>query len=231
VESYIRSKVTEEKVSPTLEPVALYYRHPGMAAEEFCCVGSVMIDKDYGPVVLTAEHVFRTDIHSTQIIGFKPLRKSVHEPEYYLDRIIKTSRNLKGADAVVATFGSLPVTFAPFSAYVLDEIGKNFYGDVTIGKKKIPHVRSVVSGEIVPTVGYCRRDEGTNGQVFILIEYHTRPGESGTGFVDDYGGLWIVHASPEPDIERQMLDDCEKLTHKKVKALTTLSGPFGGKYD
>ncbi len=231
IESYVRSKVSENVVCAGLEPVAVYHQRQGWEHKAFCCVGTVMMDKDHGPVLMTAEHVFRTDISGGQTVSFRPLRSSVDEPEYYLNKIIKTSHELKGADAVVATFASKPVSFAPFSTYVDGEIAKNFYGDVVIAKKKIVHLRSLVSGETVTPFGYERRGEGTNGQVFVIIDYHVRPGESGTGFIDDFGGLWIVHASPDPEIEKQMVDDYRDLMHKVVSAATTLSGPFGGKYD
>jgi hypothetical protein len=231
VEDFIRSKATAEQVANGLESVLVYHKYDGTNHEEFCCIGTVMIDKDYGPVVITAEHVFMTDINKSQIVGFRPLRKSIHAPEYYLNKIVKSSRDLKGCDVVVATFGLDPVLLSPFSGYNLDESNKLYFADVVVGGKKISSVRSLVSGETVPTIGYSRRGDGDKGQVFILIEYHCEPGESCTCFIDTYGGLWFVHAAPMPEVEKRICDDYRSLTHKDIKGVTTLSGPLGGNYD
>jgi hypothetical protein len=91
-------------------------------------------------------------------------------------------------------------------------------------------VQSLVSGEKIPTLGYYRRGEGTNGDVSILIETRSREGESGTGFLDQHGGLWVLHASPEPQEVEEMRREYEKLTGKTFKAVTSISGPFGGKH-
>lgn len=230
IESYIRSKTSETAISLGREPVALYYKRPDMLEEKFCCIGTVQADREYGMVVITAEHVFRTDIHAEQQISFRPLRKAVKEPIYYFDRIVKTSSEFGGQDAVMATFGDHPRSFPRFSKFVFGEVSKHFYGDVEVGTKKVPWIQSLVSGEKIPTIGYGRRGDSTNDPVFIIIECASRPGESGTGFIDEYGGLWVLHASPEPGQEELMRDEYERLMHKKIKAFSMVSGPFGGNY-
>lgn len=230
IESYIRSQVSETQVAPGHEAVALYNQRPGRAGERFCCVGTILNDREYGIVLITAEHVFRTDIPGPQTVSIRPLR-NIDVPTYYVDRIVKTSREFGGQDAVMATFGTNPVAFQPFSRYVSREIAKGYYCDVAVGKTKVPELRSLVSGKTVKTIGYCRQGEDTNGPIFIMIECHVRPGESGTGFIDDHDGLYIVHASPDASIEKDLLDEYSKLTGRRVSGAATVSGPFGGHYE
>lgn len=231
IESYIRSRTSEQQVSPGHEPVALYYKRKDMQKEGFCCVGTITYDKMYGMIVVTAEHVFRTDLFGAQQISIRPLRKGVNVPVYYFDHIVKTSSELNNQDVVMATFGTIPKMFDPFSKYVFREMSKHFYGDITIRDLKVPSMRSLVSGERIATFGYGRRGEHTNDPVFILIEYHSRLGESGTGFIDDNGGLWVLHATPEAGQEQLIIAEYEKLMNKRIKAASAVSGPFGGKYN
>jgi hypothetical protein len=211
--------------------VILYYRYPGWSTDKFCCVGTVLADKKYGTVVLTAEHVFRNDITSKQIISFRPLRPGVNEPPYYFKEIVLTSKDLGGHDALFATFGTEPVEFDRFSKFVNHEESRHFYGDVEVRGLKVPTVTSLVSGEKIRTFGYNRRGTNETDQVFILIEYSSRSGESGTGFIDDNGGLWVLHGAPESEAEHQlMMREYERLMHKKIAGFATICGPFGGKY-
>ncbi len=232
VESEIRRSVVDRVVSSNREPVALYYRRAGMSSEQFCCVGTVFNYRDYGTVVMTSEHLFRTDLVGGQTIIIKPLRPSVHWPLFYMGRIVRTAADLGGNDAVMAKIGITHNIIQPFSPYVFSEAGTNFYGDVVIKHTKIPTLRSLVSGKEVRTIGYCQQIIENNNQVFVMIDYPSRAGQSGTGFIDDHDGLWILHASPEPDIALPMLEECRKLSHvTNVTAMSTVSGPFGGNYD
>ena len=154
IESYVRSMVTQKDISPGLEPAAIYFRHTGMTTDVFCCVGTIFRDANQGVQIATAEHVFRTDIHSSQVLSVKALRGNMDPPVTYVTRIIASGRQLGGPnhderDIVVASLGTKPVVLAPYSSFLESEIGQNFWGEVVIGKTKIPRLRSLLSGEYV----------------------------------------------------------------------------------
>ena len=88
----------------------------------------------------------------------------------------------------------------------------------------------LIDGRSYETVGYVKRNNNDKS-VFILIECRSVAGESGSGFVDSRGGLWVLHAAPHPDDERQILEEGVRMTGKQIKGLTLVSGPIGGNYD
>jgi len=82
IETYVRSKLTQEDVAPGLVPAAIYYRRPDMSKEQFCCVGTLCPDSKGNPQIITAEHIFRTDIRSNQIMSVRALR-GIMEPLWH----------------------------------------------------------------------------------------------------------------------------------------------------
>ena len=237
IESYIRSQLTQKDIAPGFEPAAIYFRNPGMTNEIFCCVGTIFRDTNHGVQIATAEHIFRTNIHSPKTLSVRALRGKMDPEVTYVNRILATGRDLGGAnhderDIVVASLGIRPVVLEPYSGFLDSEIGQNFWGPVLIGKTKIPRMRSLLSGEYVNTLGYARRGEGTNGALFVLIEKHVRRGESGTGYVDDYGGLWVVHSGTDTrEEEAAICEEGHRITGKDITGVATVSGPLFGRYE
>jgi len=236
IESYIRSQITQKDVAPGFEPAFIYFKRPNMTNEMFCCVGTIFSDKNSVIQIATAEHVFRTDIHSSQILSVRTLRQKMNPPVAYINRIIATGKELGGPDhderdIVVASLGSEPVVLKPYSGFLYNEIGQNFWGNVVIGKTKITRLRSLLSGEYVNTLGYVQSRQGTNISNFVLIEKHVRQGESGTGYVDDFGGLWVVHSGTEDkNEEAEICKEGKRITGRRITGVATVSGPLFGHY-
>ncbi len=233
MEEYVSSMVTTNEVSPGYEPVIIYYQNDG-DVNRYCCVGTVFINKDKELNIITAEHIFRNTIKNKSIFSIKLLRGATDPVKRYLMEIVKTGSDFNGEerDAVILKMGSQPTQFTPYSRFNDGEESQNFWGEVTIQNQRVRKVKSLISGKSFEAVGYSKVDK-INGAVFILIDKKSLIGESGTGFFDDHGGLWILHGAPEnSDIESLIKDEYKKLTGRMIQnGLTSLSGPFGGKYD
>lgn len=231
VESYIRAQVTTNNVSDSLQPVAIYYEFVADHKRDFCSVGTLFRDEEHGLQVVTAEHIFRIDIPGDQIFSVKALRGSIKPPIVYLDKVIKRSNDFEDhRDAVVITISTKPTVFTPFSHFVLREFGVNKYGEVQVNGKKIHTFRSLVSGKSFEPVGQSTVEKGTDRFLYMLIDRISLAGESGTGFIDDYGGLWVLHGSPEGEAQVGIVKQCFRVTKKKIRGVSMLSGPFGGTY-
>ena len=237
IESHIRSIATQEEVTPGFEPAALYYRRPGMPNDKFLCLGTLFRDENHGAWIVTAEHVFRTDVNSPQTISVRTIRGHLSEPTIFINKIVASGTDLgkldnRPKDVVIASLGTTPVVLKPFSEFIDSELNQHFWGEVKVGDKKITRLRSVLSGEYVDTIGYVRRGKESNGSIFVLIERHSRKGESGTGYVDDFGGLWTLHGGAEnQETESAICRECKTLTGKDIHAVSGVSGPLFGKYD
>lgn len=111
------------------------------------------------------------------------------------------------------------------------EIAQNFWADVVIEGKHISRLRSLVSGEYVETVGYARRGKEETGAVFVLINRSARAGESGTGYVDDFGGLWVLHSGAgSKETEKQICEEGRRMAGKDITGISSVSGPLFGQY-
>ena len=238
IERYIRSSATKEMVSPGRVAALIYYKNVENGQEGFLCTGTIFSDTNAAAQIITAEHIFRNDLRDRHIFKVVPLNGTLELngaelPYCYMDRIVKTSRELGGKDAVIATISTNPVVFGQFSHYVYEEMGQSYWTNgVTIGKARIPTLRSIVSGEVVKTIGYYQPGTDTNVPLCIIADRLSYSGESGTGFVDDRDGLWVLHATPAtPELRRQICEECEQMSGQKISSVVTLSGPFGGHYD
>jgi hypothetical protein len=235
IESYIRAKVTQQTVMRGAYPALIYYKTVDTGIEGFLCSGTVFTDPARGLQIITAEHVFRKDMKANHTLEVKLLRGELNTAHCYINGIVRNSKDFNGYDMVVCDISDTPTVPNQFSDYTHEETGKSFYANVVILGKKLPTVRSIVSGETFPTIGYYRLGDesaGTNGAVFIIADCHMESGESGTGFVDPNGGLWILHGGPgDPDRERQILDEYQSITKKTASGIALLSGPYGGSYD
>lgn len=229
-EQYILAKLINQDVTPSAWP-ALIYKHaiensPGV----FMATGTVLNEKNENPILFTAEHIFRTDHPVDRILSVKVLRAE-EMPTLYVREILGTSETLKGGDLLKCRLGTEPVIIKPFSKYHKTEGGYNYWAPVEIGGDKIEWMLSVLSGEKAKTIGYYRRVVGDKSDNFVLIDYLVKPGESGTGFVDPKGGLWVVHGMPvNQKTLVQVAEECYQRTGIRIQYPCAVSGPLGGQY-
>lgn len=235
IESYVRALATTNEVLEGFRAAIIYYKRPDMVKEEYCCVGSIFYTPNNGPQIISSGHIFRNDIPITQVLSVRSLNGVMNPEVAYINQIIYSGESSTNSsdtklDVFIAKLGTTPVTLQPYSKFVSGEWQKNYWGEVPIGSKKIKTLRSILSGEVVDVLG-CTKSEVINS-MYILINRNSRPGESGTGFVDEYGGIWILHAGPEsPTVNSHICEEGRRLTGKNIVGVTTLSGPMFGKYE
>jgi hypothetical protein len=234
MEAYIKATVAKEDVCPGYIPLAVYAFNLTNQTEKFVCCGTGFYDTNNGPQIITAEHIFRVDNPGDRIYSVHALRGKLRPERCFMGEIVRSRAFLPkmsdDRDAVIAKLSTVITTFKPYSHFLHDEINQNFWGEVVIATAKIPRVRSVATGAYFGTVGYAR-GASTNSPLFVIIDKHSWTGESGSGFVDDLNGLWVLHAGPaEPDLENGIIAECKQLSGKTIHGATTLSGPFGGAY-
>jgi len=233
VESYVRSLVTTNVVLEGFRPAIIYYKRPDMLKEEYCCVGSLFYTPKTGPRIISSGHVFRHDIPTTQVLSVRALNGTMDPEVVYINQIIFSGEGSSNSsdtklDIFVATLSTTPVVLQPYSNFTDGELNTNYWGEVSVGNKKITTVRSILSGEVVNTLGYTKYEGGRH----IIVNRTSRRGESGTGFVDEYGGIWVLHAGPENQAANLLIrEEGRQLTGKNIVGVTALSGPVFGKYD
>ncbi len=195
-------------------------------------MGTVFRDEINGLQVITAEHILRQEVRGSQIFKIKILRGEIEPKEFFATKIIKTSKDFaeNQQDAVIFSLGSEPVEFAPYSVFNSQETAQPFWGDLDILGHKIPTLTSVLSEEKVNVLGFAKRVEGTHTSTFVIIDRGAMTGESGTGFIDSFDGLWVLHAESDPKDTLAIMEECWQLTGKRISGAATVSGPFGGKY-
>jgi hypothetical protein len=230
---YILAKVTPTPVCQDKVPV-LIFRYSddnivsrqanGMEKIQCALAGSgTMVKMQNGEYqIITAEHVF-----------------SVHGPagyqaQKYMVQVLReggnvVTRNLADARPSLGKPGLADVAeckvslgnkdkIAPFSPFFGHDDGVETYTEYTlcIGKPEDKVVRSLVSGE---TATLLCMDEipGTGGMQLFLVDYDSIPGESGTGFVDRYGNLFVLKSSLDKGANGV------EITNKKLREIGVIS--------
>ena len=234
LETQILSQMTTTNVSPDEYPAAIYQHNTKSGKNYFCCIGTAQFDKDkHRWQLITSEHIFRSDINHSVTLAVKIFRSSKNPPLMYVDGFIKTSKELNNNDIVILSLGETPAVISSFSKFTDELMVTNFWADVVIRDKKIPTLRSELSGKTVETVGYSQQ-KLSNGNYanFIMVDTKALVGESGTGYIDAQNGLWVLHGGPdEGPANDEMVRDCKKYTGRDIGHLQLLSGPIGGNYD
>ncbi len=234
LETRILSQMTTTNVSPSEYPAAIYQHNTKSGKNYFCGMGTAQFDENkHRWQLITAEHIFRNDINRKVILAVKIFRASKNPPILYVDGFIKTSKELNNNDIVILSLGNTPIVIGSFSNFTDELTVTNFWAEVVIRDKKIPTLRSELSGKTVKTVGYSQQKlSDGNYANFIMVDTEAVQGESGTGYIDAQNGLWVLHGGPdEGSANEEMVRDCKKYTGQDISHLQMLSGPIGGNYD
>jgi hypothetical protein len=133
-----------------------------------------------------------------------------HSIDYGIEGFMPDDVNIPGyrdtgVDAVLCKVGPRPQPIASFYTKEREKAEeKRVIELVPLKEAKI--IQSNLSGEYVPVVGWSAP---SNGLTYLVILYDSRPGESGTLFVDKNGGRYILKGQNEslvitPEAEKQM---------------------------
>ncbi len=149
------------------------------------------------------------------------------ETNLYAIEIAGTGNQIApNADMVVFNVGTTEHFFKPYSRYIKDGYVTTGFGTPSADGKVVSKVTAVVSGRTFDAIGLASHD--ANGGKLVVIDYHGHEGESGSGFTDEHGRLWLFSFGPgltsAEDIQNRK--DYLQATGKTPKiGFSFLSGP------
>lgn len=192
-EEYVIGKLRETDMKSRFAPVQIY-RIDGSGAF-FAGSGSYFVGSN-GEQVITSEHLFPKEFGNA-LFAFRKLRPFEQEITHGISKILHRSPELalnpgETPDVVILQAGTTN-SIECYSDRVLD-IGSESseHSEMRKIEEKIT-VRSLVSGEPVRIVGLVR-SKFDRGMQYVLLEYESTPGESGTGFVTTNDDLYVLKA-------------------------------------
>ncbi len=221
VEDYLVSKTSKTPISSRFTPV-LMYRYLGGESALHCGVGTLFVGPS-GECVITAEHLMRKEL-GDQIFAYRKLQP--------LETVI--THSIEGVQRKGVEFALNPDE-NPDVVMLKPGLGKKIAcydmraRSLVRGRSKIRKVlntvtvRSLVSGERVQVLGQVMGSGDDGSAIYTIIKYAAVPGESGTGFVDDADGLYVLKGSFEASDDRR--DEFEK-TFGAAKGMTLVYGPL-----
>ena len=195
-EDYIVAKTTKQQVSAQWTPVMLYAlsedqtkgRHLGCGT---FCVGSE------GEIVITSEHLFPIS-KGTQCVAFRKLRPFESDITHSIHKVLLKGNDLApGTNPDVVVLGVGDIQPIQFYSHQLEEWSESQALSVLDDPIMLT---SLISGEKVRLVGLAEStiDRGVS---YGVIEYGSIRGESGTGFVDAEGNLFVLKGGAKPDVD------------------------------
>lgn len=189
----ILEKAKGPPVKSQFEPVLLY-RSSDNVKFIFTGCGSLYIGSN-GQQVVTAEHLFLKDYGTQQFIWRKT--KSLDETgiiESVMHRSSEVANAINGAgDIVILKTGDLK----PIVCFSNEPAGGvTDHMEVEIQALSVRMMAtSLTSGQQVRILGRSMRVDG-QGSAYMLLEYDSVTGESGSGFVDAEDNLYVLKGQP-----------------------------------
>ncbi len=176
----------------TQEPLRQHLRAVHLSRKNsWCGSGTLILDKtDRHSMVITAGHVFSVNKKSEYIHYrvLQPWSKADLSIESARGGVMNSENPSVETDVAVCIPGELRRirNFSHHTGGRWTE-GKQF----TPVKKEYPPAISLFTHEIVPVIGSVH---GTDGNSYFVLQYHSYPGESGTGFLKAEDELYVLAA-------------------------------------
>ena len=194
IEPIILKKLSHESVESRFTPVFIY-RVDENVGGFFSGSGSLFIGSN-GEQIVTAEHLFRKEFGKT-MFAFRKLRPFENEITHSIQKILHKGEELAmnpgdEPDIVILRTGN-PELLECYSDLKIGPTPKKMMGVNKLKEKQ--KVRSLLTGEWVNLVGTTERTPDSKS-IYVLIEYASLPGESGSGFVDEDDNLYVLKAIP-----------------------------------
>lgn len=199
-EEIILAKRTRAQVSVRFTPVLIYQSVPGAGARGELAGSGTLYEGKKGSQIVTAEHLFRKEL-GAKIFAFRKLRPLEEIVSHGIQEVLDFGTALGGPgqtpDVVILRVGRA-ASVNGFSSQTLMPTTLR----MSVTRFNSPHrfIRSLVSGERVPIIGVARILEG--GDVpYYIGDHRSIPGESGTGFIDQEEGLYVLKGQIVPSEE------------------------------
>lgn len=220
IEDYIHSKLTEEEVTDNYIPVAIY-RWLGGDQSVLCGIGSLTRGQKGPSYIVTAEHLI--SFEDQQVFGYRILRPLEKSIDHGISCVIRRGQDLaleegQRPDFVLLGIGK-SVRIQCTKRVKIDGVSN---GEVSIFEEPF-ELRSIVSGEVVRALGTSTVAEDNHAE-YTIIDYESVHGESGTGFVDESGQLFVLKGKVLIAEEHMKIfrDHCGD-----VKGFALVFGPLG----
>lgn len=230
-EDYIVSKVSTARISDRYTPVLLY-RMVGDSVY-FTGSGTSFVGKDNGTEIVTAEHVFGTNCpYGDTPFGARILRPL--DPDIAVELISVIADSVTYGDRDIAVARAQDMTATPVKIHNFSSRGQgtNSIGTadhITLSSgRNIYRLQSLVSGKWYDIVGSEMIPGSTNTAIGVCLNCYSVPGESGTGFQDEEGSLYVLGNIQNTKLPtwRTLKADIGKIYHKKLMGVTTVYGPL-----
>jgi len=176
------------QIDQRFRPV-LIYRYRGANRPAFTAVGTAFEGRN-GTAIVTVEHLLIKKFVD-ELFVLRYLSPDLHQVTNGIQSI--ASRNVDiglpaDMDVVFVKPGD-PARIECFSDKTegVPETAKVFFFDnVQVGGKVLKSLKSLITGKEYSVIGASKNPQ------FILISYASQAGESGSGFIDEYGGLYVL---------------------------------------
>ena len=183
VENYILNNIPDTPVDSKFIPVAIYR----MSDKTLAGVGSLFKNGDEIQIV-TAEHLFGYQYGNDSYVYRSLLNRNDTEL-YCVEKVKHTGKELSGetADIITLKTGSL-TNLKGFSIHGNINFRMNVSYEETDGS-----LVSLASGKKVQIIGSAKSTGvGDNNVQYVVIDYASKRGESGTGFIDENDNLYVL---------------------------------------
>ena len=187
-EHIIINKLAKTEIKSKFTPVEIYHLSKNEAF--FAGSGSLFVGSE-GEQIITCEHLFRKELGNPEF-AFRKIRpleqKITHGIHAILHKGVELSvRPSDSPDVVIVKTGDTkPIEcYSDHTLFVKQDQAHIVKAD------KLVKIKSLVSGESVRIVGILKsvHDSGTE---YVILDYISIPGESGTGFVDENDHLYVL---------------------------------------
>jgi len=203
-EGYLLQHASTKLVYDGYRPVLIYRYREGIRSA-FTAVGTCFTSTN-GPIIATVEHLLQPKF-SNELFVLRFLSPDEHTATNGIVSI--AYRNVDAGlpsdqDVVFLRFQNTEARRIPCFTSLREEESTQtkaylFDEPVEIGGRHVRHIRSLVTGIEYPTAGIVLSPQG------VLIKFRSKPGHSGTGFVDEYGQLYILSRSPNAAADISLL--------------------------
>jgi hypothetical protein len=229
-EAYILGKASPTNVSDRYTPVLLY---TVVSPEKiyFLASGTFVHGKS-GDEVITADHVFgKNEFHGDTAIGVKILQPMNKDITMVLSSV--TVKAYCGRDIAVAS--TEDASYTPPTIHRYSQVAgtsTNLPGICTgatlSSGRRITKLQSLLTGKWYDIVGTTMEDRLPGVPVSLYLNYEASHGESGEGFQDEEGSLYVaptVEAQIQPawDLRKKEINTQYK---KNVDGVIIVYGPL-----
>ena len=228
LESYLIGKTTAADVMPGFTPVIIYRVDLTNGDASVAGNGTYFVGSN-GPQVVTAAHVFSRENNGTTnhflIRKLRPLEGHIVDlaiTSFMDDRLNFPGYTNLGVDLVLC---KVSINAKAISCFYDNEARKAEREMTTdmIPLREAKQIRSLVSGRTFPVVGMDKKKY--NGLSYLTVMMDARPGESGTGFVDDEGFLYVLKGHSDTLIMSPGAAD--RMGYPRDATYSVVLGPLG----